>query len=262
MPDALSLPSRNEPRRAPAEAPPGPRAVPFSLRARGSGLASPEAQLALLDGVDLAASAHAGRLLEGPRLGRLAPPPPRAARDLPGEPREALQHELPALPRRRRSRPHRRDDGPRDGRRLPAGARPHRGPHRRRDGRRPGAEPALPVPRRRGGEEGEARPRPLQPDGPPRSLAPRPPGVARRAGRRDRRVAPPPSEARDRRAARGRDVREVARGDEEAERPRLRLGPERPDADPRDEPGRGVPARRPGLDGEGVEGGARAGSTA
>ena len=60
MPDALSLPSRNEPPRPPEKARPGPRALPTSLRARGSTLAAPEAQLALLDGIDLAASAHAG----------------------------------------------------------------------------------------------------------------------------------------------------------------------------------------------------------
>ena len=60
MPDALSHLSKDEPPRPLPEALPGPRAVPFSLRARGSSLASPEAQLALLDGVDLAASAHAG----------------------------------------------------------------------------------------------------------------------------------------------------------------------------------------------------------
>lgn len=60
MHDALTLPSRKEPGREPPEAPAGPRAVPFSLRARGSRLASPESQLALLDGVDLAASAYAG----------------------------------------------------------------------------------------------------------------------------------------------------------------------------------------------------------
>lgn len=60
MPDDLSLPSRNEPPRPPVEARPDPRSVPFSLRGRGAVLASPEVQLALLDGVDLAASAHAG----------------------------------------------------------------------------------------------------------------------------------------------------------------------------------------------------------
>lgn len=60
MPDALSLPSRNEPSRPPSEAPPGPRAVGFSLRARGSDLASPDVQLARLDAVDLSASVLAG----------------------------------------------------------------------------------------------------------------------------------------------------------------------------------------------------------
>lgn len=60
MPDALSLPSRSAPPEPAPRAPQGPRALPFSLRARGSRLAPPGAQLALLDGIDLSAAPHGG----------------------------------------------------------------------------------------------------------------------------------------------------------------------------------------------------------
>jgi radical SAM/Cys-rich protein len=60
MPDALSLPSRDLPQAPAPRDPEGPRALPFSLRARGSSLAPPEAQLARLDGLDLSAALHGG----------------------------------------------------------------------------------------------------------------------------------------------------------------------------------------------------------
>jgi radical SAM/Cys-rich protein len=60
MPDSLSFRSRSDAPDALPEEQSGPRGAPLSLRARGSSLASPEAQLALLEGIDLAASMHAG----------------------------------------------------------------------------------------------------------------------------------------------------------------------------------------------------------
>ena len=177
VPPQLSLPAA------------GPRAT-RSLHARGLALASPELQIATVDAIDLSASAHGGNFARALAASGRDSLRPGADRDLPDQRREALQHDLPPLPRRRRSGPDGGDDGPGDGRGVSSRARPDGRAHRRPDGRRAGAEPELPVSRRRGGRPRQARDRPLQPDDPPRPGPPRPAGVARRAWRRGRLFAP------------------------------------------------------------------------
>ena len=177
------------------------------------------------------------------RLGRAAAGAPG---DLPDQRGQAVQHDLPALPRRRGSRSHGREHGSPDRRPVPGRPGPDDCAHRRHHGGRAGAEPPLPLPGRAVRDPGQARHRPVQPDHSLPAPLRGPARMARRAGCRGcvlTAALPPPEH---RRPARGRHVREVHRGPAPAERGGIRPRGCPPPPHPDQQPGRRLPAAASG----------------
>ena len=209
---------------------------------------------ARLHGAPARDAGRGAALARGParRVRRLrgAPAAAGAPGDLPGESRQAVQHDVPPLPRGRGSGPDRRDDG---GRRRRSGDRRHRGEqraYRRHHGRRARAASALPRRGRSRGTRWQTRHGPLQPDGPAAAAQCRARGLARGARRRDRGLAPPLPQAQHRRPARRRRLRALDPGAAAAQCGGLRQGRSAPPPDGGIQSRRGIPGGIAGNAGE------------